>query len=85
MGDLSHLIPTIQPYSGGIRGLVHAADFEVADYEAAVIYPAQVMAMTVIDLLYGGAEEAQRVMREFKPAMTVEGYLSFLQKVESTQ
>jgi len=85
MGDLSHLIPTIQPYSGGIRGLVHAADFEVADYEAAVIYPAKVMAMTVIDLLYGGAEEARRVLREFKPAMTVEGYLSLLQKLESTQ
>ena len=85
MGDLSHLIPTIQPYSGGIRGLVHAADFEVADYEAAVIYPAQVMAMTVIDLLYGGAEEAQRVMREFKPAMNTDEYLAFLQKVESIQ
>ena len=85
MGDFFHLIPIIQPYSGGIRGLVHAADFEVADYEAAVIYPAQVMAMTVIDLLYGGAEEAQRVMREFKPAMTVEGYLSLLEKLEGIQ
>jgi hypothetical protein len=82
MGDLSHLIPTIQPYSGGIRGLVHAADFEVADYGAAVIYPAQVMAMTVIDLLYGEAGEAQRVIREFKPAMTADEYLRLLAKLE---
>jgi amidohydrolase len=85
MGDLSYLIPTIQPYSGGIRGNVHAADFEVADYEAAVIYPAKVMAMTVIDLLFGGAEEAKRVMGEFKAEMTADEYLAFLQKIEKTQ
>jgi amidohydrolase len=85
MGDLSYLIPTIQPYSGGIRGNVHAANFEVADYEAAVIYPAKVMAMTVIDLLFGGAEEAKRVMREFKPEMTADEYLAFLQKIEKTE
>ena len=83
MGDLSYLIPTIQPYSGGIRGNVHAADFEVIDYEAAVIYPAQVMAMTLIDLLFGEAEEAQRVIREFKPEMNADQYLAFLQKVEN--
>jgi amidohydrolase len=84
MGDLSYLIPTIQPYSGGIRGNVHAADFEVVDYEAAVIYPAKVMAMTVLDLLFGGAEEARRVIREFKPEKTTEEYLSLLQQLEST-
>jgi len=33
MGDLSHLIPPSSLYSGGIRGLVHAADLKVADYE----------------------------------------------------
>jgi metal-dependent amidase/aminoacylase/carboxypeptidase family protein len=84
MGDLSYLIPTIQPYSGGILGNVHAADFEVADYEAAVIYPAQVMAMTVIDLLFGVAEEAHRVIQEFEPEKTTEEYLSLLQQLEST-
>jgi hypothetical protein len=56
----------------------------VADYEAAVIYPAKVMAMTVIDLLFGGAEEAKRVIREFKPEMTTDEYLAFLQKIETT-
>jgi amidohydrolase len=81
MGDLSQLIPTIQPYAGGIRGTVHATDFEVIDFDAAVIYPAKVMAMTAVDLLYGGAEEALRVIREFKPAMKKEDYLAFLEKV----
>ena len=84
MGDLSYLIPTIQPYSGGVLGHVHAANFEVADYEAAVIYPAKVMAMTVIDLLSGEAEEAQRVIQDFKPRMTEDEYLGLLQKIENT-
>ncbi len=84
MGDLSQVIPTIQPHAGGIRGLVHASNFEVIDYEAALIYPAKVMALTAIDLLYGGAEEANRVIGEFKPAMRIEEYLSFLKSIEQT-
>ncbi len=83
MGDLSHLIPTIQPYSGGVKGNVHAADFEVTDYEAAVIYPAKVMALTAVDLLYGNGEGAKRVIDRFQPAMKIEEYLAFLEKVEN--
>lgn len=80
-GDLAHLIPTIQPYAGGIRGLLHGSEFTVADYEGAVIYPAKVMASTAIDLLYGDAPEAARVIGNFKPAMTVEKYLAFLEEM----
>jgi hypothetical protein len=43
------------------------------------------MALTVIDLLFGGAEEARRVIREFKPEMTADEYLAFLQKIETTR
>ena len=46
VGDLAHLIPTIQPYAGGIEGLLHSSEFKVSDYDTAVIYPAKVMAMT---------------------------------------
>lgn len=81
MGDLSHLIPTIQPYVGGIQGLLHSASFQVIDYEAALLYPAKVMAMTAIDLLFGEAEEAKRVIAKFRPAMTSEKYLHFLEEM----
>jgi amidohydrolase len=81
VGDLAHLIPTIQPYAGGIQGLLHSSEFKVSDYDTAVIYPAKVMAMTAIDLLHGDAGEAARVIRNFKPAMTAEGYLDFLEEM----
>jgi len=80
-GDLSHLIPTIQPYAGGVQGLLHSSGFKVVDYDAAVIYPAKVMAMTAIDLLYGDGGEARRIIENFKPALTVEGYLDFLEEM----
>jgi hypothetical protein len=39
------------------------------------------MAMTAIDLLHGDAGEAQRVIKNFKPAMNVEEYLAFLEEM----
>jgi amidohydrolase len=81
MGDLSHLLPVIHPYAGGIDGALHGSDFKVMDLDAAVILPAKMMAMTAIDLLFENGEEAKRVLREFKPAMKMEEYLAFLEEM----
>lgn len=51
LGDLSHLIPIIQPMMGGIRGGLHAPNFEVLNYDAALVTPAKIVANTIIDLL----------------------------------
>ena len=75
MGDLSHVMPVIHPYSGGARGMGHAADYVVDDYDRAVVQPAKVMAMTVIDLLANGAAGASQVLSNSKPPMTKEQYL----------
>ena len=75
MGDLSHLLPTIQPYATGCVGTVHGADFIVEDYETAVTAPAAAMAMTVVDLLAEGGE-ADRVINGFTPALSKEAYLA---------
>ncbi|MGI6344918.1 MAG: amidohydrolase [Bacillota bacterium] len=75
MGDVTHLIPGIHPAVGGIKGTAHTRNFLVSDPDAAYIVPAKVMALTVIDLLYEGAELARKVKQEFKPAMTKDEYL----------
>ena len=79
IGDLSHLIPVLHPFVGGTKGSMHTIDFSVVDYEAAVVFPAKLMAMCVIDLLCEGAEEARRVKGEFHPMLTKEKYLELME------
>jgi metal-dependent amidase/aminoacylase/carboxypeptidase family protein len=75
MGDLSHMMPTVQPYAKGAVGIVHGADFMIEDYEAAVANPAAMMALTVVDLLAEGGD-ARRVIDGFQPLLTKEAYLA---------
>ena len=76
MGDLSHIMPVIHPYTVAATGSGHGIDYLVQDYDQAVIKPAQVMAMAVIDLLSGDAEKANEVLVESPPRMTKDEYLA---------
>ncbi|WP_371363571.1 N-acetylcysteine deacetylase [Sporomusa rhizae] len=78
MGDVSHIIPTIHPYIGGVIGALHTRDFKVADYNAACVLPAKLMAMTVIDLLADNAAHANSILKAFQPVMTKEEYIKKL-------
>ena len=81
VGDLSHLIPVIHPFVTGTKGHLHTAEFAVTDYDAAVVLPAKLMAMCVIDLLADGAGEARRVKKEFQPRLTKPQYLELMQRL----
>jgi amidohydrolase len=81
VGDLSHLIPVVHPFVTGTQGHLHTAEFCVTDYEAAVVLPAKLMAMCVIDLLADGAGEAKRVKKEFQPRLTKQQYLDLMQRL----
>jgi len=81
VGDLSHLIPVIHPFVTGTKGHLHTAEFCVTDYEAAVVMPAKLMAMCVIDLLADGAGEAKRVKKEFQPRLNKGQYLELMQRL----
>lgn len=83
MGDLAHIMPVIQPYVGGVTGLAHTREFAVVDPEMAYIVPAQIMAMTVIDLLAGDAAVAEKVVADYKPKMTKESYLQFMENLRT--
>ncbi len=81
MGDISHLMPAIHPYIGGIKGRGHARDFEVVDEEMAWLIPAKVMACTVIDLLWDDAEVARGVIDEYEPVYDRDSYLDMWREV----
>lgn len=81
-GDLSHIMPVSHPWIGSIRGVLHGKDYTVFDEDMAYIRPAQMMACTIIDLLYDDAEKADELMKDYKPLMSKEEYLTFLSGFE---
>lgn len=79
-GDLSFLMPLIQPTINGFTGALHSRELQIADKELAYIVPAKVMAMTVVDLLSDGAKSAERIKQTF-PRRTRQEYESLWQKM----
>lgn len=77
-GDLSHIMPVSHPWIGSIKGVLHGKDYEIFDEDMAYIRPAQMMACTIVDLLFDEAQEAEEIMRNYKPLMTKKEYLDFL-------
>jgi amidohydrolase len=85
LGDVSHIMPTIHPMIGGVKGSLHTRDFETIDEDKAYIMPAKAMALTVVDLLYDDAANANAILDNFKPTMTKEEYLKFLESVDNME
>ena len=77
MGDLSQIMPVCHPYTGGATGAGHSKDYLITDYQKAVVDPAKIMAMVIIDLLAEGAVKAKEVMARWDPSMSKDEYVSF--------
>ena len=80
MGDISHIIPSLHPFTGGICGNHHTKEFKAADYIAACVIPAKLLAMTAIDLLADQAAKAKEIQANYKPLLTKTEYLALLDK-----
>ena len=65
VGDLSALMPVIQPTITGFSGAAHSKDFRITDPEQAYTLPAKIMAATVIDLLAEDAGYAQALVKAY--------------------
>lgn len=86
MGDLSHIMPIIQPRFGGSAGSLHGADYLVVDPELSILVPAKAMAMTAVDLLVDGATEAVRVKAEASDSkITRDEYLQLRRRLGSEE
>ena len=79
IGDLSYLIPVIQPSVGGFAGKLHSRDFKIANEHTAYITAAKILADTAAALLYDGAKAAKRVKDNFSPKLTLDEYIKYLE------
>ncbi|HUG14907.1 MAG TPA: amidohydrolase [Thermomicrobiales bacterium] len=80
MGDIAYIMPALHPYVGGFSGTGHGSDWAIEDKFLAYVLPAQLMAMTIIDLLAGGAGTAREILQSSSPLMTKEEYLTFMRR-----
>ena len=82
MGDISHIMPVLHGITSGITGGLHSKDYKIISEIDAYIIPIKIMTLTLIDLLYNNAEKAKKIIKDFKPIMTKEEYLNYLEEVE---
>ena len=64
MGDISCVMPTIQPYCSGACGVGHGSDYGISDPETALVVSAQYQVLMAEALLSNNAEMAQKVIKE---------------------
>lgn len=82
MGDVSHIMPVIHPWVGCVHGALHSADYQLFEEKTAFVKAAQVMAMTIIDLLCDGAAGLEDLLVDYKPPMTKEEYITFMDSIK---
>jgi len=75
IGDLGTIVPTIQFGFSGFSGRVHGPDFTIEDNDMAYVIPAKAIAMTVYDLLKDEGKLAKKIIEQYPPLFTKEGYV----------
>lgn len=78
MGDVSHLMPVVHPWVGCVSGVLHGANYRLTDEKTAFTKTPQVLAGTIVDLLWDDAAEAERICAEHKPELTKAEYLEYM-------
>lgn len=85
MGDLSCIMPTIQPYAPGAKGTSHGNDYVIVDPIKACVDNAKWQIALLFRLLENGAEEAKRVMAAYKPHFaSAKEYLAYVDTIRSS-
>lgn len=59
-GDISHLMPALHPFFGGVEGDLHTRNFKTKAQKTAVILPIKALSLTIIELLYNEAHLAKK-------------------------
>ena len=85
MGDLSSIMPVVHPYAGGARGTSHGNSYEIFDPEAACVTNAKWQLKMLRLLLENGAEPANKIVAEFKPAFASKEEFLSVQPVDSEE
>ena len=85
VGDLSRIMPTVQPYICGAKGTSHGNDYYIADPDRACVDAAKWQLGMAKLLLENGAARAKKTIAEFKPEFpTKEAYLAYMDSLNTS-
>ena len=78
VGDLSCLMPVIQPTMGGFIGSLHSPGFHPVDVLSSCLLGGQLLSSLAYALLSDDGAKARRIIKESRPLMTRQEYLRYL-------
>ena len=78
MGDLSCVMPIVQPFIDGAKGKPHGNDYEICNPQAACVDSAKWQVAMLWLLLENNAERAKKIIQDYKPLFpSKEEFLKF--------
>ncbi len=81
MGDLSCLMPVMEPSIPGASGLLHGSNFEISDKETACVGSAKWQMQMLALLLENNAARANEIIKNFKSRFaSKEDYFAYLER-----
>lgn len=83
VGDLTHIMPVLKFSTGGAKGVLHSADFEVVNEEIAYIATAKMMALTAYSLLKNKSKQGKEIKKNFNQKFSIEEYKEYMNKIET--
>ena len=85
MGDLSRIMPTVQPYACGAKGTFHGNDFYIVDPERACVDAAKWQLAMAKRLLENGATLAKQIIADFKPEFpSKQAYFDYMDSLNTS-
>ena len=67
LGDLSALMPVLQPYIGGVEGALHSKDFKITDRNTAYLLGSRYLALMAAELLWASDTIAEDIIAGYEP------------------
>ena len=78
-------MPVIQFNTAGASGAGHNANFRISDPKLYYLTTAKIFALTAYRLMKDGAAKAKENIADYKPNMTKEEYLAFMESMLTTE
>lgn len=80
VGDMTQLFPVLNFTFGGFEGTLHSEDFRITDTNIAYIQSGKLLALTAYRLLKDGAEQAEKIIKDYTPVFDRESYCAYIKE-----